>query len=217
MTTTATIEKKEKSITEIFAVRDTALLEINFTLDEFASHVKLGFEDWGVRKSWRVEGDEDLYLWMHHLHQKRDEEKLSDSRVIEIAYNFFKQFQARKGQVNCGGIYLQGCEDVYVIPRKGLEHATVRVVQDRVDGLYRYSTDYWCGLGGCSSAPSFYYSKITKTKTDAILQGAREMLEYITNGWESKDDPGTYNPFLNKIKKFIENLEDTLIQPSLFS
>ena len=66
-----------------------------------------------------------------------------------------------------------------------------------------------------SSAPSMH-SEITDTRTDAILKGAREMLATLTKGWEAKDEPDKYNPFINKLKKYIEELEGQIRQPSLF-
>lgn len=215
--TTATAEKKqsEKTITEILAERPKALVKLAITLEEFTSHVKVTYDDRWNFYDWRVQGDAELYYWIYDCHSSRDKEKLTDAQVIERAFNHLRAIQSRSGQINCHSVYVEDCEDVELLPRRGLEHATVRVVKDRVDGLYRHSTDYWCGSGGGSSAPSMR-SEISETRTDAILKGAREILATLTKSWQAKDEPQKYNPFINKLKDFIETVEDQIRQPSLF-
>ncbi|HRH40492.1 MAG TPA: hypothetical protein PKY82_02525 [Pyrinomonadaceae bacterium] len=212
---TGIVPQKEKPTTQILKERETALIDLKISLEEFATNVEVKFDDRWRSYSWRVQGNIDLYYWIYDHHSSRESEILTDAQVIEIAFKYLLAIQARKGQINIHSVYVQNVEEVELLPRKGLQHATVRVVKDRVDGLYRYSTNHYCGNGGGGSAPSTH-SKFTQSRHEAILQGAQELIESLTASWQSKDDPATFNPFINKIKKYIENLEAEYRQPSLF-
>jgi hypothetical protein len=219
--TTASAEKKhpEKTITEILAERPKALIKLQLTLEEFAERVTVEYDDRCRWHSWRVEGDQSLWFWIydHIIHDKENHPKISDREAVECAYNRLKAIQERGGQVNIHSVYVQDVEQINLIEPKLPIQASVNIVKDRVDGLYRFSTSFFIGLGGESSAPWFGEKvQITETKEQAILRGARYILERLTESWQAKDEPGDYNPNINKIKKYIENLEGQIRQPSLF-
>lgn len=148
MTSGTVTAQEKKSFTQILAERDTALLDVNLTHEEFAERIELTYDDRWRRHSWRVKGDIYLYNWIYDHHQDRDEETLSDAAVIKCAYERLRAIQDRRGQVNFHSVYVKDCENVELFPRKNLDHATVRVVRDRIDRLYRYSTSYHAVNGG---------------------------------------------------------------------
>jgi hypothetical protein len=217
--TAAVVAQKDKSLTQILNERHTALLDLKLSLEEFNALVEVSYDERWRWHSWRVEGDINIYYWIydHIIHNKEHTEMLSDEQVLKCAYKRFCDIQERRGQVNFHNVYVQDCEDIELFPRKNLDHATVRVVKDKVDGLYRFSTDYHVGNGGTSYAPWFGETiEIYKSKNDAILEGARQIISSIEDGWEAKAKPETYNPFINKIQNYIENLKAEIRQPSLF-
>lgn len=213
-----TIAQKEKSLLQILAERDEALLDVKLTLEEFTERVTVKRDDRFARSEWRVQGDVELYYWLFDVYESGDFAIMSDSQVIECAYNRFRAIQQRGGQINFHSVYVKDCEDIELVPRKiCTEYATVSVVKDRVDGLYRYATRYSVRNGGGSSGARFGdTSQITKTKTDAILKGARQIVASVENDWQAKEQPEKYSSYLNEIKTYIETLESEIRQPSLF-
>lgn len=208
----------EKPLIQVLRERDTALLDIKLTLEEFEKRITITYDDRFRWRNWRVQGDVHLYYWIydHIIHDKKSQPLISDAEVIKAAYDRYCQIQERRGQINFQSVYVKECEEVELIPRsKSYEYAVVRVVQDRIDGLYRFSSNYHAVSGGCSYSPSLR-SVMVKTRTEAVLCGAREILDSLESGWQAKDEPKKYNPFINKIKTFIEKLEAQERQPSLF-
>lgn len=219
MTTGTAIAQEDKSLTQILAERNTTLLDLKLTLEEFSALVTVRYDDRFGWHDWRVQGNVYLSYWIydHVIHDREKNAPISEAAVIEAAYRRFCHIQEHRGQMNFNTVYVKDCEVIEVIPRhKTNDYATVSVVKDRLDGLYRYSTDYMAVNGGSSYAPSIH-SKVTATRTEAVLCGAREILNSLESGWEAKAEPEKYNPFLNKIKAFIEKIEGEERQPSLFS
>lgn len=219
MATATAIEKTEKSTAEIYAERETALIDARLTLEDFAERVTVEYDERSRWHGWRVEGDKSLWFWIydHIIHDKEKHPMISDGEVVESAYNRLRAIQERGGQVNIFSVYVQDVEQIHLIEPKLPIHASVNIVKDRVDGLYRFSTSYFVGLGGESSAPWFGEKvKITETKEQAVLCGARYIVESLTESWQARNEPEVYNPNINKIRKYIENLEGEIRQPSLF-
>jgi hypothetical protein len=202
-----------------FSDREAALHKANLTLAEFAGRVSVEYDDRWRWHDWRVRGDESLGFWIydHIIHDKKDNQMISDAEVVEHAYNRLRAIQERRGQLNSHSMYVRDVEEINLFEPKLPNHAAVRVVKDRIDGLYRYSTSHFVGLGGSSSAPWFGdKEQITETREDAVLKGARYIYESLTESWQAADKPGMYAGNINKIKNFIESIEATIRQPSLF-
>lgn len=211
----ATTAPKKMTTAELLKNRNTILLEMKLSLEEFAALVTVSYDDRWKSHRWRVQGDERLCYWLHDCSRKRDEGMYSDAEVIEIAYRHFLYIQARQGQMNFCSVYVRDVEEIFVVPQKNYDYVKVNVVKDCLDGLYRYSTAYSINHSGGSAAPSFH-SSVTESREDAILTGARQMLESVSKGWQAEQEADKYNPFINKIKNFIEAVEAELRQPSLF-
>lgn len=152
--------------------------------------------------------------WIYDHLQSRDEVMSTDSEIIKLAYNHFREIQKRKGQVNFGATYQKNLE-ISIIPRRKIEHATVYFVQDCFDLQWRWATAHWVVNGGASSPLSLRYN-IVPTKNDAVLAGAEHLKRQVCRGWEFKRGEQSLKTFVNKIDKFIGEFKAQMIQPSLF-
>lgn len=201
----------------IGADRDVDLLNLNISVDDFAGMVTITYDDRWKDHHWRVRGDDCLQHWIHDVYSPRDQDLLTDNELISKAYGRFTAIQARRGQMNFNDVYVTGRENVEVaVSKNKFEHATVTIVQDCIDGLWRWATGYWVVNGGASSAPSLTHN-IVKTRDDAILAGAEELYERITDGWQYREANDAYRTFVGKIENFISDKKSGVSQPSLFA
>lgn len=208
---------EKKSIVQNLRERDTLLLDMKLSLEEFAGLVTVRYDERWRWHDWRVQGDERLCYWIYdHIdHNKVESSKVPDEKVIEYAYERFRYIQARQGQMNFHSVYVRDVEEIDVIPPKNFNYVKVSVVKDCLDNLYRYSTTFSIAGSGSGSAPSFR-SDTTETRIDAVLNGAREVYTALSKSWQAELEAAKYNPFINKIREFIESVEDQIKQPSLF-
>ena len=215
---TQTIKAPKRPMAEVMSERETGFINLSLTRLEFAALVEVNYDDRFGCRQWRVRGDEPLYYWLHDVSQNRDQEPLTDAEVISIAYERFRAIQMRGGQVNSNSVYVQDCENIELFPRRDYkEYATVCVVKDRIDGLYRWATSYAVHLGGSGYAPWLGESRnIAATREQAAMLGAREIVAAIERGWEVKANPDKFLPFIRKIQAYIENQEEKQRQPTLF-
>lgn len=199
------------------AGKSVDLITLSISLEEFTKLVTVKHDERSGWCKWRVAGDKRLNYWLHDCVQRPGEPPIQDERsAIATAYNRLTAIQARKGQLNHNSVYMDDSDEVYVVERRHLEYASVRLVQDRVDGLWRWGNGYSVGRGGASCGATFT-GNIVSTRDEGILAGAEDIKAGVSTDWGYREGEAVYKIFVNKIENFIGDFKARIMQPSLFS
>lgn len=210
MTAQKTIEKKEptKQLTwdEQRRISREIFFNVEIDLEKFIAHSSFSYDDRFRWHDYRVRTEKEIGDWIYDTISDRDKPQLTELEVKTEAFEAMKALQARKGQINRQNVYTRGVEEVRCFDSKSAEHASVSVVQDCADQLWRMSTSYWLDNSGASSGIWFRDKTVFATRDAALIAGGRRILASIS------EETSHYG----KIKAFVESIEDTIRQPSLF-